>query len=168
MRQDLPRPAPWRPPAAVANLLRQLPTFAAALLQFCRRASLSWLRDAVSREKFMVMLMRASLALGLAAVALGVVTVEHAAAADLMAPQGQYQQGGYPTYAPPPVAMEGYDYPPPPPPAAYVYPPPPPAAYPYPAPGVVVVPAPYYYARPYFRSYAPHVAYGYGHWGHRW
>jgi hypothetical protein len=117
-----------------------------------------------------------TLAAGVSAVALGIVAMPSAHAADMGVPDYGYQQPpqgyyppqqtqAYPQPAPPPVAY-GYPAPPPPAPVAYY-------AYP-PAPVVVGAPYPCYwhgpYAGPYWRGYGPRVAYGYGHWGHyrRW
>ena len=115
----------------------------------------------------------------LGAVALGTVAIPPANAADLATPDYGYQQpqqGYYPApqgYYPPPQQSEAYPEPAPPP-VAYGYPPPapPPVAY-YTYPGAAIAVGPYYpYYRngPYWHGYGPHVAYGYGHWGHyrRW
>ena len=109
-----------------------------------------------------------------AALALGGIGLHAAKAADMPYPQGQYEgpppQPGLPpqAYGAPPLE-ESYGYPPPPP-VAYGFPPPAPY-YAYGPPPYVVVPGPYYARGPYWRGYAPHYAYGYGHWGHgyrRW
>jgi hypothetical protein len=123
----------------------------------------------------------AKLVLAAGACALGLGAVAPANAADMGYPEAQAAPG-YPApppgyYAPPP-AQQGY-YPPPPvaeayppPPPVYGYPPPPPVEYDvYAPPHYVVVPGPYYAPGPYWRGYGPHVANGYGRWGHgyrRW
>src|ERR1700722_3622309 len=106
----------------------------------------------------------AKLALAAGVSALGLGAVLPVQAADMGYPEAQT---GYPAPPPgyyPPPAQQGY-YPPPPPPAAYGYPPPPPVEYgTYIAPPYVVAPGPYYGPGPYWRSYGPRYAYGYGHW----
>jgi len=111
----------------------------------------------------MGMLVRLSLAAGAFALGgAGVSGIVAAKAADLGVPEGPP-----PAYYGPPPLEQGYAYPPPPPPVAYAYPVPavpPPVYYGY-AP---VYSGGYYYGRgPYWGGYAPRVAYGYGHWGHR-
>jgi hypothetical protein len=93
-----------------------------------------------------------ALAASVSAIALGSVGTLPARAADMATPEYGYQQ--------PPQA-----YYPPQQPEAYAPPPPPVAYYAYAPAPVVVAPYPYYLGAPYWRGYAPRVAYGYGHWG---
>ncbi|MGH6671615.1 MAG: hypothetical protein ACRECV_06510 [Xanthobacteraceae bacterium] len=100
-----------------------------------------------------------ALAAGVSALALSGVDLRSAKAADMPVPQAHVPA---PAYYPPPAA-QAYAYSPPPPPVAYYAPPPPPT--PYYAYRVVW---PYYRPGPYWRGYAPHFAYGYGHWRYGW
>ena len=110
--------------------------------------------------------MKASLAAGAGAFALGLIGLQAATAADMPYPEGQYEGPPHPAYGPPPEAYgpppaeESYGFPPPPP-VGYAFPPPP---APYYGSPYVVVPGPHYARGPYWGGYPPHYAYGYGHW----
>jgi hypothetical protein len=127
-----------------------------------------------SGSKQMRKFMKASLAAGAGAFALGLIGLQSATAADMSYPEGQYEGPPPQAYGPPPQAYgpppveEGYGFPPPPPPVGYALPPPP---GPYYGSPYAVVPGPYYARGPYWGGYPPHYAYGYGHWGYgyrRW
>ena len=109
-----------------------------------------------------------ALAASVSAIALGSVGNLPARAADMGVPEYGYQQQP-PAYYPP-QQTEAYA-PPPPPVASYPPPAPPVVYYAYAPAPVVAAPYPYYLGAPYWRGYAPRVAYGYGRWGHgyrRW
>jgi hypothetical protein len=106
--------------------------------------------------------MKLSLAASVSAFALCWGNPHGAKAADMPAPEAQFQAPPSEYYGPPPVE-QGYAYPPP---VVYGYPPLPPVAYyAYAAPPVVFLPGPYYGRGPYWRGYGPRYSYGYGHWG---
>jgi hypothetical protein len=130
---------------------------------------------------------RFATAAAMGVVALGVVGISVATAADLPYSPPQVQSPP-PNYNPGPPHDERYAYPPregyayPPPPETYAYPP---EAYPYPPPPVVyrysppvqyyayapapevIVPRPYYWGRPVRGwGYGPFIARGYGRFDH--
>jgi hypothetical protein len=105
-------------------------------------------------------LMRSALGL-LSAVVSASFAIGPAAAADM--PGNPPPPSGY--YGPP--VEEGYAVPPPP--AVYAYPPAPVYPYRYALPPVAYVPAPYYYARPYYGFYGPWRSRGYApYWAGRY